>query len=87
MNRIENFEVIQKIEILNEVGAGIIADFLRQLRKINIEIEDKSNPIVILYWEVVKLKNNLICMESIDELKDAQAQLNFVNQYVKKISK
>lgn len=82
---IEYWHVIEKIEILNEVGAGIIADFCRQLRKRNIDIEDRNNPIIILYWQTVRLKNNLIQMETIGELNNAQAQLNFVKQYVKKL--
>jgi hypothetical protein len=80
-----NWDVIQKIEVLNEVGAGVIADFLRQLQKRKIETDDKSNPIVIFYWQTVRLKNSLIDMNTIKELNDAQAQLNFVNQYVKKL--
>lgn len=87
MNYIKKCEVIEKIEILNEVGAGIIAKFVRQLIKRNIDIEDISNPIVILYWQTVELKNNLIDKDNILELNEAEAQLNFVNQYVKKISK
>jgi hypothetical protein len=87
MNYIEKCEVIEKIEILNEVGSSIIAKFVRQLRKMNIEIEDRSNPIVILYWQTVELKNNLINKDTMLELNDAQAQLNFVNQYVKKLGK
>lgn len=82
---IEHWNVIEKIEILNEVGAGIIADFCRQLEKRNIEIEDRNNPIIILYWQTVDLKNNLIDMDTMLELNNAQAQLNFVKQYVKKI--
>lgn len=82
---IDNFEVIQKIEVLNEVGADIIADFDRELEKRNIDIEDRSNLIVILYWQTVKLKNNFIKMNTLEELINAQAQLNFVNQYIKKI--
>lgn len=85
MSMIENYEVIQKIEVLNEVGAGIIADFLRQLRKKNIETDDKSNPIVILYLETIRLKNSLIKMNTIEELTKAQAQLSFVNQYIEKL--
>ena len=85
MSMVENCEVIEKIEILNEVGAGIIAKFIRQLIKINIDIEDTINPIVILYWQTVELKNNLITMDNIFELNKAEAQLNFVNQYVKKL--
>ncbi|MCL5271973.1 MAG: hypothetical protein M1486_01385 [Gammaproteobacteria bacterium] len=82
---IEHWNVIEKIEILNEVGAGIIADFCRQLEKRNIEIEDRNNPIIILYWQTVDLKNNLINMDTMLELNNAQAQLNFVKQYVKKL--
>ena len=83
---IEHWNVIEKIEILNEVGAGIIAKFDRQLIKRNIDIEDRNNPIIILYWQTVRLKNTLIKMNTILELNNAQAQLNFVNQYVKKLS-
>lgn len=85
MNYIEKCEIIEKIEILNEVGAGIIANFSRQLEKRNIKIEDRSNLIVMLYWQTVILKNNLIDKETMLELNNAQAQLNFVNQYVKKL--
>lgn len=85
MSKIENFEVIQKIEVLNEVGAGIIADFDRELEKRNIEIEDRSNLIIMLYWQTVKLKNNLIDMDTMLELNKAQAQLDFVKQYIKKL--
>lgn len=82
---IEHWNVIQKIEVLNEVGAGIIADFDRELEKRNIDIEDRNNLIIILYWQTVRLKNNLIQMDTIGELNNAQAQLNFVKQYVKKL--
>lgn len=82
---IDNFEVIQKIEVLNEVGAGIIADFLKQLRRRNIETDDKSNPIIILYWETVRLKNNLIKIKGIAEIQEAEAQLKFINMYVEKL--
>ena len=80
-----DYEVIQKIEVLNEVGAGVLADFSRQLETMNISIEERENPIIILYWQIVRLKNNFIKMNTIEELKDAQAQLNFVSQYIKKL--
>jgi hypothetical protein len=82
---IEHWNVIEKIEVLNEVGAGIIAKFDRQLTKRNIDIEDRNNLIIILYWQTVRLKNNLIYMDTIGELNNAHAQLNFINQYVKEL--
>lgn len=80
-----DYEVIQKIEVLNEVGAGVVADFYNQLIKMNIDIEDRENLLVMLYWQTVTLKDSIIDKNSIEELKDVQAQLSFVNKYIEKL--
>ena len=82
-----DFEVIQRIEVLNEVCAGVIADFDRELEKRNIDITDKTNPVVVLYWQLVILKNSILSKNSMEELQDVRSQLIFIDQYVKKLGR
>lgn len=79
-----DYDVVLEKEVLNEMGAGILADFSRFLDRNNISIEDKKNPVVILFWETVLIKNNIIgtTYDKLDELKMVEGQLNFVKKFI-----
>ena len=44
-----NYELSLEVEVLREMDSGVLANFWKLLDANNISIDDKTNPISILY--------------------------------------
>lgn len=69
-----------EIEILNEIGASVISSYSRFIDEKGINMEDNKNPIMVIYRNLVILKNNLFSYESFDELKMVEGEFRFAKK-------
>ena len=77
-----NYLADLETEVLREMVAGIKASFNKYFIKHNITLDDKGEPLVILFLQVNELSNSLIQEDkSTEELKDIQAQLKFMREF------
>ena len=77
-----NYLADLETEVLREMAAGIEASFDKYFIKHNISLDDKDEPLVILFLQVNELSNSLIREDkSTEELKDIQAQLKFMREF------
>ena len=67
-----NYDIIFKVEVLREISAGILAEYLNFLSKHKISTEDTTNTYVQKYWELVKLRDDMYYAKSIDELNQIE---------------
>ena len=66
-------------------GAAVIADYMKFINEKGMNWEDNKNPIMIIYWNVVMLKNNLFSYESFDELKMVEGEFRFAKKCLEKL--
>jgi hypothetical protein len=66
-------------EILCEMGSSVIADYMRFINKNGIDIKDNKNIIVIMFQNLVELKNNLFSKDynTLDALKILEGEFKF----------
>ena len=77
-----NYLADLETEVLREIAAGIKASFNKYFIKYNISLDNKDEPLVILFLQLNELSNSLIKEDkSLEELKDIQAQLKFMREF------
>ncbi|MBQ8444255.1 MAG: hypothetical protein IJX25_02770 [Clostridia bacterium] len=78
-----NYLTVLRREVLREMTAGIKADLSRYFDSQSISIEDKENPLVVLFLKIMKIGESLVRQEkSMEELDEITGQLKFVKEYV-----
>ena len=73
-------------EILIDKGAAILAGFFHYARDYNIPLEDKQNPINIMYGLVWDAKHNILLASTENDLDKIEAQFDFARRFYKEIS-
>lgn len=73
-------------EILIDKGAAILAGFFHYARDYNIPLEDKQNPINIMYDLVWDAKHNILLASIENDLDKIEAQFDFSRRFYRKIS-
>lgn len=81
------YKVIEKKEILSEIASGTMGKFAKVFKKLNIDMEDNKNSIVILFNIAIKLKNSILGNETntIEKLNDVQSKFQLIDEYLKEL--
>lgn len=66
-------------EILSEMGSSIIADYMRFINKNEFDINDSKNIFVIMFQNLVDIKNNLFSKDysTLEDLKLLEGEFRF----------
>lgn len=73
-------------EILLDKGADILAGFFHYARDYNIPLEDKQNPINVMYSLVRDAKHNILLASTETDLYKIEVQFDFARRFYKEIS-
>ncbi len=49
------------------------------------EEKDLLNPITIIYWDVVKMRNQLFKMKTMEEVMSTQNKIIYIKDFVKRL--
>lgn len=87
MDNVDCYEITLKVEVLREKSAGILADFMRFMKKNNIQ-DDAKDPIVFLEQAVSDIFFNIFNPEydNLIALKEANAKLDLAADVLEKLS-
>lgn len=82
-----NYEVIEKIEILNEMCVEALSKIYHYMIDKNISNADKTNPMTILYSYITRIKNDIYSSEysSVDDLKMIEGFLLYIIKYLNEV--
>lgn len=69
-------------EVLSEMGAAVIADYMKFISENSIDINDTKNILIIIFKELVILKNNMFSNEfnNLDSLKMLEGKFKFAKK-------
>lgn len=78
-----------KREEIKEYTKKVMNEFEEFIKKYNIDITDKENPTVFLYYEGEKIKNKLYdkSYKTVKELTKAEGKLDLIKKYIELINK
>lgn len=79
------YEFSLRQEVLLEKGADILAGFFHYSRENNIPLEDRKNPINIVYALVRDAKNNILLASTETELDQIETQFDFARRFYRGI--
>ena len=79
------YAVTFEIETAREIGASILADFERYFHKNNIDSKDTQNSDVALYWELVRLHDDLFICETLDEVSEIRTAFRNAREHINEI--
>ncbi len=82
-----NYDIIFKVEVLREISAGILAEYLNFLSKHKISTEDTTNTYVQKYWELVKLRDDMYNVQTMAEIEDIKVTFLDANNIIKSSQK
>lgn len=81
------YEINLKREILREKNAEILAEFNRYIRENNLNYENNKdkNPVIFLYYNVIKIYNDIFSSEydNILKLEGANGKLDLARDILK----
>lgn len=82
----DKYQFSLRQEILLDKGSDILAGFFHYARDYNIPLEDKQNPINVMYSLVRDAKSNILGSNTNAELDKIEAQFDFAHRFYQKIS-
>lgn len=74
-----------EIEIAREESAFILSEYGRYFSATNISINDRQNPDVARYWELVRLRNELFNMKTVEEVKEVDKVFVEEREHIKEL--
>lgn len=84
--KIEEYDITSATDITLYLIAGISADLGRYMDEKGIDEEkDLLNPLTIIYWDVVKMRNQLFKMKTMEEVMSTQNKIIYIRDLVKKL--
>ena len=78
------YAVTFAIEIAREKSAFILSEYSRYFQTNDITTDDRQNPDVAKYWEMVHLRNKLLSCNSAEEVKEIDAVFDNAREHIKK---
>ena len=81
-NSFKNYEYVLDQEVLHEVACNVMADLSRYIESKGISIFDTKEDVVLLYWHMAEVKNDIV-----DERNNNDQKLNFIKGYLLFIKK
>ena len=79
------YAVTFAIEIAREKSAFILSEYHRYFMANNITTDDRQNPDVAKYWEMVHLRKELLLCDTIEEVKEIDTVFDNAREHIKKI--
>lgn len=86
MDTMDKYQFSLQQEILLDKGAAILAGFFHYARDYNIPLEDRQNPINVMYSLVRDTKHNILLASTENDLDKIEAQFDFARRFYRKIS-
>lgn len=81
----DRYEFALRQEVLLEKGADILAGFFHFARNNHIPLEDKQDPINILYSLIWDAKSNILAATTETELDQIETQFDFARRFYERI--
>lgn len=78
-----NYEVVEKIEILNEMCVEALSKIYHYMIDKNISNADKKNPMTILYSNITRIKNDIY--SPVNDLKMIEGFLLYIIKYLNEV--
>ena len=78
-----NYEVVEKIEILNEMCVEALSKIYHYMIDKNISNSDKKNPMTILYSNITRIKNDIY--SPVNDLKMIEGFLLYIIKYLNEV--
>ena len=74
-------------EVLSEMGAAVIADYMNFIKENKIDIDDNKNALIVIFNNLVIAKNNLFSEEygNYDALKMLTGEFKFAKKCLEKL--
>jgi len=87
MQIMSEYDVTFRQEILREAYAGLLNEFSNMLEHLDISDNDRQNPMVALYWQIVDIYQHIVGdrYKTAEDLQKIQGVFNFFNIYVKSV--
>lgn len=82
----DKYQFSLRQEILLDKGAAILAGFFHYAMDNNIPLEDKQNPINVMYSLVRDAKHNILLASTETDLYKIEVQFDFAHRFYQKIS-
>ena len=79
------YAVTFAIEIAREKSAFILSEYGRYFQSYDISTDDRQNPDVAKYWELVHLRNELLSCNTVEEVKKIDAVFDKACEHIKEI--
>lgn len=79
------YEFALRQEVLRETGAEILAGFFHFARDNHIPLEEKQNPINVIYSLIWDAKSNILAATTEAELDKIEAQFDFARRLYQRI--
>lgn len=83
---IQEYDITLKVEVLLELIAGIQADIGKYMDEKGIDEEkDLLNPLTVMYWDLVKMRDQLFKMKTMEEIMAVQYKSMYIRDLIKEI--
>lgn len=76
------YELCLQKEVMSEQAADIIGDIMRYIRRNEIDIKDDSNPIIILFQQVYKAKEDILPARDEKELDKISGKIEMAKEFM-----
>lgn len=76
------YEFCLQKEVMSEQAADIIGDIMRYIRRNDIDIKDDSNPIIILFQQVYKAKEDILPARDEKELDKISGKIEMAKEFM-----
>lgn len=76
------YELCLQKEVMSEQAADIIGDIMRYIRRNAIDIKDDSNPIIILFQQVYKAKEDILPARDEKELDKISGKIEMAKAFM-----
>lgn len=76
------YELCLQKEEMSEQAADIIGDIMRYIRRDDIDIKDDSNPIIILFQQVYKAKEDILPARDEKELDKISGKIEMAKEFM-----
>lgn len=83
---IKEYDITLKIEVTLELIAGIQADIGKYMDEKGIDEEkDLLNPLTVMYWDLVKMQDQLYKIKTMEEVMTIQNKIVYIRDLIKQI--
>lgn len=76
------YELCLQKEVMSEQAADVIGDIMRYIRRCDINIRDNSNPIIILFQQVYKAKEDILSAKDEKELERISGKIEMAKDFM-----